>query len=146
MSAARASGTDLASTLKQNTFLTLKVRPVGGPRGPRGTGGRGGPFFMRRVPLPGLPIFIKNWECAFFENGIFFVKICACLNLEVLSVPGFRRFPNFWKIFENYRKLHMPQSRRRECPRSSRLQHSNPCGASCLSSASVAQMLAAASI
>ena len=29
MSAARASGTDLASSLKQNTFLTLGVRPAG---------------------------------------------------------------------------------------------------------------------
>ena len=40
----------------------------------------------------------------------------------------------------------MPQSRGFERLRSSRLQHSNPGGASCLSSASVAQMLAAASI
>ena len=29
MSAARASGMDLASSLRQNTFLTLEVRPVG---------------------------------------------------------------------------------------------------------------------
>ena len=40
----------------------------------------------------------------------------------------------------------MPQSRGFERPRSSRLQHSNRGGARCLSSASVAQMLAAASI
>ena len=40
----------------------------------------------------------------------------------------------------------MPQSRRHERPRSSRSQHSNPARARCLSSASVAQMLAAASI
>ena len=40
----------------------------------------------------------------------------------------------------------MPQSRGFERPRSSRLQHSTPGGAKCLSSASVAQMLAAASI
>ena len=40
MSAARTSGTDLASSLRQNTFLTLKVRPAGGPRG---TGGPGDP-------------------------------------------------------------------------------------------------------
>ena len=39
-----------------------------------------------------------------------------------------------------------PQSRRHERPRSSRLQHSNPGGASCRSSASVAQITAAASI
>ena len=31
MVVARASGADLASSLKQNTFLTLGVRPVGGP-------------------------------------------------------------------------------------------------------------------
>ena len=35
----RASGTDLASSLKRNTFLTLGVCPVGGPRG---TGGHAG--------------------------------------------------------------------------------------------------------
>ena len=40
----------------------------------------------------------------------------------------------------------MPQSRGFERPRSSRLQHSNPGGASCLSSTPVDQMLAAASI
>ena len=40
----------------------------------------------------------------------------------------------------------MPQSRRPERPRSSRSEHSSPGGVSCLSSASVAQMLAAASI
>ena len=40
----------------------------------------------------------------------------------------------------------MAQSRRHERPRRSRLQHSNSGGAMCLSSASVAQMLAAASI
>ena len=40
----------------------------------------------------------------------------------------------------------MPQYRGFEPPRKSRSQHSNPGGARCLSSASVAQMLAAASI
>ena len=40
----------------------------------------------------------------------------------------------------------MPQSRRHERPRRSRSQHSNPGGARCLSSASVAQIIAAASI
>ena len=40
----------------------------------------------------------------------------------------------------------MPQSRGFERPRSSRLQHWNPGGTSCLSSASVAQMLAAATV
>ena len=59
MSAARASGTDLASSLNLNTFLTLRVHPAGGPgsardggtegapgredRGGPGTGGHGGP-------------------------------------------------------------------------------------------------------
>ena len=37
----RASGTDLASSLSQNTFLNLGVRPTGGPCG---TGGQ------RRAP------------------------------------------------------------------------------------------------
>ena len=39
MVVARASGTDLASSLKQNTFLTLGVCPAGGPAG---TGGHAG--------------------------------------------------------------------------------------------------------
>ena len=41
MVVARASGMDLASILKRNTFLTLGVRPARGPGsgGPRGTGG-----------------------------------------------------------------------------------------------------------
>ena len=61
MVVARASGMDLASILKRNTFLTLGVRPAGGPgpgsardggtegapgrgdRGGPGTGGHGGP-------------------------------------------------------------------------------------------------------
>ena len=54
--------------------------------------------------------------------------------------------PKFWKIFQNDRKLHMPHSRRHGRPRSSRSQHSNPGGARCLSSMSVVQILAAASI
>ena len=59
MVVARASGMDLASILKRNTFLTLAVHPAGGPgsvrdggteggpgrgdRGGPGTGGHGGP-------------------------------------------------------------------------------------------------------
>ena len=43
MSAARASGMDLASGLKRNTFLTLGVRPVGDPGSARDGGTRGGP-------------------------------------------------------------------------------------------------------
>ena len=40
---ARASGMDLASILKRNTFLTLGVRPVGGPGSARDGGTEGGP-------------------------------------------------------------------------------------------------------
>ena len=58
----------------------------------------------------------------------------------------FLRDGNFLRIRKKCRFLRMPQSRRFERPRSSRSQHSNPGGARCLSSASVAQMLAAASI
>ena len=49
MVVSRASGTLMASSLKQNTFLTLGVRPAGDPRGTGGPGGardggtRGGP-------------------------------------------------------------------------------------------------------
>ena len=51
MVVARASGMDLASSLKRNTFLTLGVRPAGGPgsardggtEGAPGRGDRGGP-------------------------------------------------------------------------------------------------------
>ena len=43
---ARASGMDLASSLKRNTFLTLEVRPAGGcppyRRSPKGRVGDGG--------------------------------------------------------------------------------------------------------
>ena len=53
---------------------------------------------------------------------------------------------NLFRIRKNRRNLRMPQSRGFERPRRSRSQHSNPGGARCLSSASVAQMLAAASI
>ena len=56
--------------------------------------------------------------------------------------PG-RKFSGSGK---NPRDLRMPQSRGFERPRRSRSHHWNPGGASCLSSASVAQMLAAASI
>ena len=49
-------------------------------------------------------------------------------------------------FLQKMQKMLGAQSRRHERPRSSRLQHSDPGGARCLSSASVAQMLAAASI
>ena len=57
--------------------------------------------------------------------------------------PGFRENV---QIGENCRNLRNSQSRGFERPRRSCSQHSNPGGARCLSSASVAQMLAAASI
>ena len=65
------------------------------------------------------------------------------------KISRFRDFPGTGKfsripIFGG--NLRMPQSRRHERPRSSRSQHSNPGGASCRSSASVAQIIAAASI
>ena len=43
MGVARASGTDLASSLKRNTFWALEVRPGRGAAGGPGTGGHGGP-------------------------------------------------------------------------------------------------------
>ena len=58
----------------------------------------------------------------------------------------FLRDLNFYGTRKNHRNLRMPQSRGFERPRRSRSQHWNPGGARCLSSASVAQMLAAASI
>ena len=69
MVVARASGMDLASILKRNTFLTLGVRPAGGPGSARdggteggpGRGERGGPGTggQRRVPRHQL------WPCGF---------------------------------------------------------------------------------
>ena len=43
MVVARASGTDLASILSQNTFLTLGVHPARGPGSARDGGTEGGP-------------------------------------------------------------------------------------------------------
>ena len=43
MVVARASGMDLASILKRNTFLTLEVRPAGGPGSARDGGTEGAP-------------------------------------------------------------------------------------------------------
>ena len=53
---------------------------------------------------------------------------------------------NFHGSGKNVRNLRMAQSRRFGCPRRSRSQRWNPGGGRCLSSACVAQMLAAASI
>ena len=58
MVVARASGTLIASSLKQNTFLTLKVRPAGGSpplygRSPKGRVGEGGsPPYCRSTTCP----------------------------------------------------------------------------------------------
>ena len=66
---------------------------------------------------------------------------------EIFSDSGiFPWFRENVQIGENCRNLCSTQSRGFERPRRSRSQHSNPGGARCLSSASVAQMLAAASI
>ena len=43
MVVARASGMDLASILKRNTFLTLEVRPARGPGSARDGGAEKGP-------------------------------------------------------------------------------------------------------
>ena len=53
---------------------------------------------------------------------------------------------NFCGAGTNHRNLRVPQSRGFERPRRSRSQHWNPRGVRCLSSASVAQIIAAASI
>ena len=61
------------------------------------------------------------------------------------SIQSTKKNPgrDFFRIRKNHRNLRMPQSRGFGRPRRSRSQHSNPAGTRCLSSASVAQMLAA---
>ena len=76
MVVARASGTDLASSLKQNAFLTLKVRPAGGPPG---TGGHGrAPGYvghrnsLSRVNQRHLPNFLNASPfCPSLEGRVF---------------------------------------------------------------------------
>ena len=81
MVVARASGMDLASSLKRNTFLTLGVRPVGGPGSARdggtegapgrgdtggpGTGGHGGGprLFLQPTPHPPKRAYAKKRGC-----------------------------------------------------------------------------------
>ena len=53
MVVARASGMDLASILKRNTFLTLEVRPVGGPASARDGGTEKGPGTGGHKRAPG---------------------------------------------------------------------------------------------
>ena len=53
MVVARASGMDLASILKRNTFLTLGVRPVGGPGSARDGGTEKGPGTGGHKRAPG---------------------------------------------------------------------------------------------
>ena len=68
---------------------------------------------------------------------------------NLIFVFGFLYFSGFRenaRIGQNCRNLRNSQSRGFERPRRSRSQHSTPGGAMCLSSASVAQVLAAASI
>ena len=69
----------------------------------------------------------------------FEIPRCFFRNVEEKGRPLFR-------IRINHRNLRMAQSRRFGRPRRSRSQHSNPGGTRCLSSASVAQMLAAARV
>ena len=53
MVVARASGMDLASILRQNTFLSLGVRPLGGPGSARDGGTRGRPRTGGHGAAPG---------------------------------------------------------------------------------------------
>ena len=53
MVVARASGTDLASSLKRNTFLTLGVRPARGPGSARDGGTEKGPGTGGHKRAPG---------------------------------------------------------------------------------------------
>ena len=53
MVVARASGMDLASILKRNTFLTLEVRPAGGPGSARDGGTEKGPGTGGHKRAPG---------------------------------------------------------------------------------------------
>ena len=78
---------------------------------------------------------------------------CAKAIAQSIQSENFSRIPGFFpglrenvRIGENLRNLRNCQSRGFGPHRRSRSQHSNPGGARCLSSASVAQMLAAASI
>ena len=53
MVVARASGMDLASILKRSTFLTLVVRPAGGPGSARDGGTQKGPRTGGHKRAPG---------------------------------------------------------------------------------------------
>ena len=53
MVVARASGMDLASILKRNTFLTLGVRPAGGPGSARDGGTEAPPDGGTEAPPDG---------------------------------------------------------------------------------------------
>ena len=203
MVVARASGMDLASILKRNTFLTLEVRPVGGPgsardggtggapgrgdRGGPGTGGQRGPRDGGTEAAPGRtcpldPMHLRprdSTECRSNDDSLYAIGSGGHVLTRPCGphdrVKGGRSFTgdscfdpsedrphgtlhprasnpqkkSGTAIFpdpENHRNLRMPQSRGFGRPRRSRSQHWNPGGARCLSSASVVQMLAAASI
>ena len=75
MVVARASGTDLASSLKQNTFLTLEVCPVGGSardggteRGP-GTGGHKRALGREDTKEPPLLVIVGIFAMGMFAAG-----------------------------------------------------------------------------
>ena len=60
MVVARASGTDLASILRQNTFLTLGVRPVGGPGSARDGGTEAPPDGGTEAPPDGGQLLFRG--------------------------------------------------------------------------------------
>ena len=60
MVVARASGMDLASSLRQNTFLTLGVRPVGGPGSARDGGTEAPPDGGTEAPPDGGQLLFRG--------------------------------------------------------------------------------------
>ncbi len=63
---ARVSGMDLASSLRQNTFLMEK----------------------KSIFDPEHPIPINFWGTIFFPGPVKMLGICAWLNLDILGVPA----------------------------------------------------------
>ena len=162
MVVARASGMDLASSLKRNTFLTLEVRPAGGPGSARdggteggpgrgdtggpGTGGHGGPNSGLNICLGWAehPFGVPTEKAEIRDQQWQGIKGAKLEGGRGCSAQGrIRRDPKkaFWG-----RNLRMAQSRRQVRPRSSRLQHSASFRARNPNKASMTLMLAAASI
>ena len=144
MVVARASGTDLASILKRNTFLTLAVRPAGGVRGSARDGGtRWAPGRVRHGGGTPLGTFFRGGG-----HGVpppeRYVQSGGDPRESILSF--FCRCRQFCRMGQNARKSRMAQSRRQVRPRSSRLQHSASFRARNPNKASMTLMLAAASM